>query len=246
MNQYKTNTNRIILTDLDLSYALNNTDTVQVEQVTPPHLKKTCSVPNAATAEFVQKAWALLPTCSDHISHRRHLMSSLNTYAQEAAQSHQACLTLQAARTSKPTHLHLFSTDDHRYALTPHCPQNAISATNPDMIHVGKLLPEQLVDTSFLHDYNLAVFIQHFAAGHFCASDVQIDATHCAETYHHNRFTMATTASGEQECVIRDGTNILPLSSISGNNIITRMYLSAAEYQLAICKLYMATAQAAS
>ena len=102
----------------------------------------------------------------------------------------------------------------------------------------------------YFSDYSLALFVLKYTAGTYFTADTPIDATHNANSYHHNRCLIQY--DNEQPVyVIRDGDQMIRVDdtfamATKNDSGLWQMYLSAAEHQLAFCSLTQAYARLAA
>lgn len=239
MIYYTTTKQRVLLTEQDLSYAVDpNTGLIQPQEIRSCDIKKINDCPDLHTARLVELAQEYLPRHADHAKNCRHLKTALRQTAIEAAVANQECLALQG-KGNNPTcapYPYIYSTDKHHYALTRQ-PMYKATAANPSTIIESKAVKYDN-DIIFVSQLELATFLAKYTCAHFCTPEEPIDVWHNPENYYKNRIQVQV-GNHCMEYFIRDGQNRISLSvAAKSDSNIQKMYLSAAEHQLAACNIY--------
>ena len=247
MNTYKhtytTTAGRILLTDKDLSYALNKNGLVDPALLKPGHTPKCIDAPNEESANTIRKALNLLQNLGNS---KAPLAISLFDTAQKAAYFHQKCLATQN-NTTKITNLSLYLTNRRRYVLTSVQEFERLDQ-NPGVILENSLTEDDFSKAVFFPacEWGLAMFLRTCALGSFLAADEDIPILDFSTLYHANRFSLMALPYGGSTCIFRDGKCKKTLTAnTTHSEKMGKLMLRAAEYQLAICQFYLST-QAAS
>lgn len=240
MKQYtSTSNNRILLSKFDLDYAAKN-GLIPYANIKPEHIPHIANVP----ADMAACAYYALSNAHSGNHTPRDIDAELVATITEAAQAHQCCIDLQNS-SSKPViraYTHIYRTDIG-YAVSVNALSYAADMLRPDVIRVRNITQDDMDGTCLLPTLHAAKLLSRYAQGSFYGPDAdpQSHATHI-----HN-WASFRDVDGCRECVIRDGSDLLPLAAILADNDSSKeIHLGRAKLQLHLCKLYLSSAMPVS
>ena len=239
MHTYITTKQRYLVTDKDLTYAINGNGLVDMRRVKRADMLAINEAPDILTADILLYAAEALTTQETYDQHRSNLPEALMQTAKLAADAHAQCLAHPNETVYALAYPHMIATNKNRYAVS----KKQLHSEDPLILEEEQLTEEDLKHTCIIADTRLALFLVKVSVGRFCDASEQIDATHHAECYIHNRITQHNDI-----VVCRDGTDTIPLQDLlkTAPRAELEVMLSAAEYQLAICTTYLAMVVAAN
>lgn len=227
---YRTTTNRYLVTDHDVSYAMTPNG-IDATQIRTEDVRNICDAPTKELAEMIAHAHTLMPNML-YISNTRRgdkkIRELLRQQAILAAAEHQQCRSLHVNNHALANYNYVYDTDMHRYILAQRDLSYAHSNANPSIISERKIHAEDMHHICFIDDEWLARFLRRAASGSFGT----IGSHEQLNSLAHNTVVFADDGT----VMLRDGRNFRTLDEVltdSGGPLY--LYLNAVYYQRNLC-----------
>ncbi len=233
---YTTTNGRILITDLDLSYAAEKDGEIRYSQIKNKQKAAIIEAPTKSMATYIQRAISAPPT---FLPRNADIREALTDVVPQAAHAHKKCLaSMNTIPVTLEPYPYVYETNQGRYAITRDLLSPRKLCENFTTLREELLTVEELATICFIPEHPIAIYVARATAGTFVSPAIP---AHNPNIYHN------AAVENENGIMILDGHKHRSLPAVLASNAsdtTLRIMLNKVILQKWICDTYLALATA--